>query len=188
MRNGSGRRALLGGSAAFMTGRHGEQQPRASSASVWQPSSWPTGSAPGRWPRRCRRWWSLTGHRQHLRRLSGRPDSPRQLSCSPMHWQSSSLRGRSWRHRRSPSLRSLSLPRRPLPPHSPSCPVSPPPRLVRRLVAEVLLGPIGVGIALWSAGVRGAALVALIVVALPVLMVVWFLCLATLSGAMGEPF
>jgi hypothetical protein len=55
-------------------------------------------------------------------------------------------------------------------------------------LAEVLLGPIGVGIALWSAGVRGAALVALIVVALPVLVVVWFLCLATLSGAMGEPF
>jgi hypothetical protein len=55
-------------------------------------------------------------------------------------------------------------------------------------LAEVLLGPIGIGIALWSAGVRGAALVALIVVALPVLVVVWFLCLATLSGAMGEPF
>jgi hypothetical protein len=55
-------------------------------------------------------------------------------------------------------------------------------------LAEVLLGPIGVGIALWSVGVRGAALVALIVVFLPVLVIIWFLCLATLSGALGEPF
>ena len=56
------------------------------------------------------------------------------------------------------------------------------------VLLEVVLGPIGTGLAFSSAGVRGAALVALIVVALPVLIVVWFLCLTTLSGAMGEPF
>jgi hypothetical protein len=56
------------------------------------------------------------------------------------------------------------------------------------VLAEVLLGPIGVGIALWSLGARGAALAALIVLFLPVLAIVWFLCLATLSGAMGDPF
>jgi hypothetical protein len=56
------------------------------------------------------------------------------------------------------------------------------------VLAEVLLGPIGVGIALWSVGLRGTALAALIVLFLPVLVIVWFLCLATLSGAMGDPF
>lgn len=56
-------------------------------------------------------------------------------------------------------------------------------------LAEALLGPIGMGIALWSAGVRGPfALAALIIVTVPVLAIVWFLCVATLSGALGNPF
>lgn len=53
---------------------------------------------------------------------------------------------------------------------------------------EVFLGPLGVGIAGWSAGVRGAALIGLIVVAVPVLAFTWFVSVVTLSGALGEPF
>jgi hypothetical protein len=56
------------------------------------------------------------------------------------------------------------------------------------VLLEVALGPIGIAIALWSAGVRGTALAALIVLAVPVLGVAWLLCIVTLSGAMGEPF
>jgi hypothetical protein len=55
-------------------------------------------------------------------------------------------------------------------------------------LAEVVLGPLGIGIAGWWGGVRGATLLALVVLALPVLAVVWFLSVVTLSGALGEPF
>jgi hypothetical protein len=54
---------------------------------------------------------------------------------------------------------------------------------------EVLLGPIGIGIALWSGGTRGALkLAGLTVLAVPMLAVVWFLAVATLGGALGNPF
>jgi hypothetical protein len=53
----------------------------------------------------------------------------------------------------------------------------------------LLLAPIGVGIAGWSAGVRSPVLLAVLVVAaVPVLAFVWFMCAATLSGALGNPF
>ncbi len=56
-------------------------------------------------------------------------------------------------------------------------------------LSEVLLGPIGIVIAGRSAGVRGViAWLALIIVAVPVLAFVWFVCVATLSGALGDPF
>jgi hypothetical protein len=56
-------------------------------------------------------------------------------------------------------------------------------------LSEVVLGPIGIGIAGWSAGVRSAlAWLAVIVLGLPALAVVWFLCVVTLSGALGNPF
>lgn len=56
-------------------------------------------------------------------------------------------------------------------------------------LSEVLLGPIGIGIALWSGGVRGAFVLAgLIIVSVPVLAFVWFLGVATLGGALGNPF
>jgi len=54
---------------------------------------------------------------------------------------------------------------------------------------ELVLGPIGIGIAGWSAGVRSAfAWLALFIVGIPVLAIVWFFCVVTLSGALGEPF
>ncbi len=56
-------------------------------------------------------------------------------------------------------------------------------------LSEVFLGPIGILIVGWSAGIRGAiAWLALIIIAVPVLAFVWFLCVATLSGALGSPF
>ena len=56
-------------------------------------------------------------------------------------------------------------------------------------LSEVLLGPVGIVIAGRSAGVRGAiAWLAVIIVAVPVLAFVWFVCVATLSGALGDPF
>jgi hypothetical protein len=55
-------------------------------------------------------------------------------------------------------------------------------------LSEVLLGPLGIAVASWSAGLRGAALIGLTIVAIPVLVVFWFLSAATLSGALGEPF
>lgn len=56
-------------------------------------------------------------------------------------------------------------------------------------LSELLLGPIGIVIAGRSAGVRGAiAWLVLIIVGIPLLAVVWFLCVATLSGALGNPF
>jgi len=48
---------------------------------------------------------------------------------------------------------------------------------------------VGIAIAAWSAGVRGVAgWIALMVVALPVFAVIWFVGVATLSGALGNPF
>jgi hypothetical protein len=56
-------------------------------------------------------------------------------------------------------------------------------------ISLFLLGPIGIVIAGWSAGVRGApAWLALIVIAVPVFAFVWFVCVATLGGALGNPF
>jgi Transposase len=56
-------------------------------------------------------------------------------------------------------------------------------------ISLFLLGPIGIVIAGRSAGVRGAlAWLALLIVAIPVLAFVWFVCVATLSGALGNPF
>jgi hypothetical protein len=56
-------------------------------------------------------------------------------------------------------------------------------------LTELLLGPIGIAIAGNAAGLRRpAAWLALIVVAVPVLTITWFLCVATLSGALGSPF
>lgn len=52
-----------------------------------------------------------------------------------------------------------------------------------------LLGPVGILIAARSAGVRGASSwVALLVVALPAYVLLWFLGVASLSGALGNPF
>jgi hypothetical protein len=52
-----------------------------------------------------------------------------------------------------------------------------------------LLGPIGIVIVGWSAGVRGAInWLVLLIVALPIYAVVWFVCVATISGALGNPF
>jgi hypothetical protein len=56
-------------------------------------------------------------------------------------------------------------------------------------ISLFLLGPIGIVIAGWSAGVRGApAWLALIIVAVPVFAFVWFVCVASLGGALGNPF
>jgi hypothetical protein len=54
---------------------------------------------------------------------------------------------------------------------------------------ELLLGPVGIAIAGWNAGIRNAIVwLALFIVAVPLLAFVWFLCVVTLSGALGEPF
>src|SRR5450756_2192079 len=56
-------------------------------------------------------------------------------------------------------------------------------------ISLFLLGPIGIVIAGRSAGVRGAlAWLALLMWALPVFAFVWFVCVASLSGALGNPF
>ncbi len=56
-------------------------------------------------------------------------------------------------------------------------------------LSEILLAPSGIVIAGRSAGLRGAiAWLALIIWAVPVLAFVWFLSVATLSGALGNPF
>jgi hypothetical protein len=55
-------------------------------------------------------------------------------------------------------------------------------------ISLLVLGPIGIVIAGRSAGVRGVAWLGLIVVAVPVFAFVWFVCVATLSGALGNPF
>ena len=52
-----------------------------------------------------------------------------------------------------------------------------------------LLGPIGIVVAGRSVGVRGAInWLVLLIVALPAYAVVWFVCVATVSGALGNPF
>lgn len=56
-------------------------------------------------------------------------------------------------------------------------------------ISLFFLGPIGIVIAGRSAGVRGAgAWLGLTIVAVPVFAFVWFLGVATLSGALGSPF
>jgi hypothetical protein len=56
-------------------------------------------------------------------------------------------------------------------------------------ISLFLLGPVGIVIAGRSAGVRGAgAWLGLTIVAVPVFAFVWFVCVATLSGALGNPF
>ena len=55
-------------------------------------------------------------------------------------------------------------------------------------LSELLLGPVGIAIAGKAAGLGVLGWVLLIVVAVPVLAFVWFLCAATLSGALGSPF
>jgi len=62
-------------------------------------------------------------------------------------------------------------------------------RLTTIALTEAFLGPIGIVIAGRSAGLRHpVAWLALFVVAVPLLAVMWFLCMATLSGALGSPF
>lgn len=57
------------------------------------------------------------------------------------------------------------------------------------VISLVLLGPVGIVIAGRSLGVRGApGLIALTMGAMPVLAVLWFVCVATLSGTLGNPF
>jgi hypothetical protein len=54
---------------------------------------------------------------------------------------------------------------------------------------EVLLGPLGIGIAAWAAGIRSAfAWAALFILGVPGLAIVWFFSVVNLSGALGEPF
>jgi hypothetical protein len=56
-------------------------------------------------------------------------------------------------------------------------------------ISLFLLGPIGIVIAGRSAGVRGVlAWLALIIVAVPVFAFVWLMGVATLGGALGNPF
>ena len=56
-------------------------------------------------------------------------------------------------------------------------------------LAEVFLGPIGILILGSSVGIRGAiAWLVYLIVALPVVALIWFLGAATLSGALGSPF
>jgi hypothetical protein len=55
-------------------------------------------------------------------------------------------------------------------------------------VSLLVLGPVGLAIAGWSVGIRGAmAWLAAIIVVLPLLVVVWFAGVASLSGALGNP-
>ena len=56
-------------------------------------------------------------------------------------------------------------------------------------LSEVLLGPIGIVIAGRSAGARSViAWLAVMIVSVPVVAFVWFVGVATLSGALGDPF
>ena len=57
------------------------------------------------------------------------------------------------------------------------------------VVSLVLLGPVGIVIAAKSFGVRRVpALIALLIVFMPMVAFVSFVCLATLSGTLGNPF
>ena len=54
---------------------------------------------------------------------------------------------------------------------------------------EVLVGPLGIGMVAWSAGIRDAAVwAALFILGIPGLAIVWFLAVANLSGTLGNPF
>lgn len=56
-------------------------------------------------------------------------------------------------------------------------------------LTEAFLGPIGIVIVGRSARIRGAlAWLGYLVVVVPVLAFAWFVCVATLSGALGSPF
>ncbi len=56
-------------------------------------------------------------------------------------------------------------------------------------ISLFLLGPIGIAVMGWSVGIRhSSAWVALVVVSIPVVVVVWFAGVASLSGALGNPF
>jgi hypothetical protein len=55
-------------------------------------------------------------------------------------------------------------------------------------LTELLLGPLGIAMAGWAARLRRtSAWVLLFLVSVPVLAVIWFICVATLSGALGSP-
>jgi hypothetical protein len=51
-----------------------------------------------------------------------------------------------------------------------------------------VLGPAGIAMVVWSRGLRGATAVLTMLVSLPVFVVAWFIGVATLSGALGNPF
>src|SRR5450432_3365960 len=54
---------------------------------------------------------------------------------------------------------------------------------------ELVLGPVGIVVVGWSAGVRsGLAWTALVVLGVPVLTFAWIVSVVTVSGALGEPF
>lgn len=55
-------------------------------------------------------------------------------------------------------------------------------------LSEVVLGPLGIVVAGRSAHVHGVAWILLFLVALPSALVVWFIGVASLSGALGNPF
>jgi hypothetical protein len=56
-------------------------------------------------------------------------------------------------------------------------------------LAGILLGPIGIVIAGWFAGVRGfSGWFVLIILGIPLLTMVWFYAIASLGGLAGEPF
>jgi hypothetical protein len=56
-------------------------------------------------------------------------------------------------------------------------------------VALLVLGPLGIAIAGWSAGIRDVLTwVAWLILLVPAFVVVWFVAVAELSGALGNPF
>lgn len=56
-------------------------------------------------------------------------------------------------------------------------------------LAGILLGPIGIVIAGWFAGVRSfSGWFVLIILGIPLLTIVWFYAIASLGGLAGEPF
>jgi hypothetical protein len=57
------------------------------------------------------------------------------------------------------------------------------------LVSEVVIGPIGIVVAGWSAGVRGMpGWVLLVITAVPLLAAVWLASAFMFGGATGSPF
>jgi hypothetical protein len=55
-------------------------------------------------------------------------------------------------------------------------------------ISLLVLGPVGLAVAGWSAGIRSVlGWLAAIVVVMPLLVVVWFAGVASLSGALGNP-